>query len=102
VSRLALVLVLLAPPALADVGDGINHEMVRIGQTIEREVGYAIGVRCDDPEVITAEMKSRTSETNVLLLTGKRAGKTTCRAGTDPNRVSYVFEITVTAPPRLR
>ena len=97
-----LALLLFASTAFADASDGINHEAIKVGQTIEREVGYAIGVRCDDPEVVTAEMKSRTSATNVLLLTGKRAGKTMCRAGTDPNRVSYVFEITVTAPPRRR
>jgi porphobilinogen deaminase len=93
-----LAFLLLASISFADVRDGINHESLKVGQTIEREVGYAIGVRCDDPEVVTAEMKSRTSETNVLVLTGKRAGKTTCRAGTDPNRVSYVFAITVTGP----
>ena len=102
VFRLALAFLLLAPTAFADVGDGINHEAIKVGQTIEREVGYAIGVRCDDPEVVAAEMRSRTSATNVLVLTGKRAGRTTCRAGTDPNRVSYVFEITVTAPPSRR
>ncbi|MBA3501377.1 MAG: hypothetical protein M4D80_27390 [Myxococcota bacterium] len=94
--RLALV-ILLAPAASADVSDGINRESIDVGQTIEREVGYAIGVRCDDPETVAAEMKSRTSETNVLVITGKRAGKTMCRAGTDPNRVSYVFEVTVKA-----
>lgn len=98
--RALVVLVLvLASTAVADVGDGINREAIRVGETIEREVGYAIGVRCDHPDIVAAEMKSRTSETNVLLLTGRRAGRTTCRAGTDPNRVSYVFEITVT--PRL-
>ena len=96
--RLALLLV--ASSAFADVGDGINHESIRVGQTIEREVGYAIGVRCDDPEIVTAEMKPRSAETNVLVITGKRIGKTMCRAGTDPNRVSYVFSITVTAPAR--
>jgi hypothetical protein len=99
--RLAFLLV-VTPTAFADPSDGINHESISIGQTIEREVGYAIGVRCDDPDTVAAEMKSRTSETNVLLLTGKRAGKTTCRAGTDPNRVSYVFEITVRPKPALR
>ena len=89
------LVILLATTASADVSDGINRESISVGQTIEREVGYAIGVRCDDPDTVTAEMKARSAETNVLLLTGKRAGKTTCRAGTDPNRVSYVFEIVV-------
>ena len=99
-----LALVLLASTALAE-DDGIRRVSVAVGQTVEHEVGYAIGVACDD-DVVEATMKSKTSETNVLVLLGKREGKTTCRAGTDPTGVSQVFEITVTpkrpAPRRPR
>jgi hypothetical protein len=101
VSRALLVVVLalahaLAAPAFAD--DAIR---LAVGDKVERDVGYAIGVACDQPDIVTAEMKTAPSgKSNILVLTGKRAGITTCRAGTDPHRVSFVFSVVVTAPRR--
>ena len=89
--RLLLTTVVLATAAYAD--DGVRREAIAIGQTIERDVGYAIGVICDD-DIVVAEMTTR-NDTNFVVFRGKREGKTTCRAGTQPDRVSYVFEITV-------
>ena len=85
-------------PALA-FADDVRKETIAIGQTIERDVGYAIGVMCDDTKIVTAEMKT-VKDTNILSIKGEREGTTTCRAGTDPNRVSFVFEITVVKRPR--
>ena len=93
-----LLAALVALPARAD--DAPARITVEVGKTVEREVGYAIGVICDG-DFVEAEMKSKSAETNVLVLRGLRAGKTLCRAGTDPNRVSIVFEVIVT-PKRKR
>ena len=96
--RLARLALLVLLPALAFGDDGAVRISVAVDETAERDVGYAIGVVCDEPEVVGAEMKTAPSgSSNILVLTGKRAGKTTCRAGTDPNRVSFVFEIVVTS-----
>lgn len=95
-----LALLVLTTTAIAD--DGVRRESIVVGQTIERAVGYAIGVACDHPDVVTAEMKTKPGDTNVLVLSGKRAGTTTCRAGTDPYRPSYVFAITVRPKPARR
>lgn len=92
--RFALALALISSPAFAD-DDGIRRETIVVGQTIEREVGFAMGVACDDPAIVTVEMKTKAPDTNVLVVTGKKPGKTLCRAGTDPHRVSYVFEFVV-------
>jgi hypothetical protein len=86
-----LALCLVAATAYAD--DGVRREMIAVGQAIERDVGYAIGVMCDH-DVVAAEMTTR-DDRNYVVFRGQRAGKTTCRVGTDPNRVSFVFEITV-------
>ena len=96
--RWLAVLVALVTPAMAD--DGVRRETLVVGQVIERDVGYAIGVICD-ADVVVAEMTTR-DDRNYVVFRAKREGKTTCRAGTDPNRVSYVFELTVVAKPRAR
>lgn len=96
-----LLLLGLTSPVLAD--DALRRETIAVGQSVERDVGYAIGVVCDDPDTVGAEMKTaKSADKNILVLTGKRVGKTLCRAGTDPNRVSYVFEIVVTPKPAKR
>ena len=95
-----LAWLLLAATAPAALADGVRRETIAVGQVIERAVGYAIGVVCDG-DVVTAEIATR-DDTNYVTFRGRRAGKTTCRAGTDPARVSYVFEITVTAKPARR
>jgi len=93
--RLALLLGLAAAPA-DDVLGSVNIE---VGETVEIEVGYAIGVACDDPETVAAEMRPKNDQTNVVLFTGRREGHTLCRAGTDPFRISYLFDITVRPKP---
>ena len=89
---------LLALSSAVYAEEGVRRETIAVGQAIERDVGYAIGVICDH-DVVAAEMTTR-GDKNYVVFRGKRAGKTTCRAGTDPNRVSFVFEITVVAKRR--
>ena len=75
--------------------DVLLQENIMVGETIERDVGIAIGVACDHPEIVEATMMSRNQQTNVLVLTGKQEGRTLCRAGTNPMAMSYLFDITV-------
>ncbi len=70
---------------------------VEVGQTVERDVGIAIGLLCDDLSILHAELRSETPESNVLRVTGVQPGDTRCRAGTVPGRPMFVFEIHVTA-----
>ena len=89
----------LARPALAEQPESIT---VRVGQTVAREVGWAMGVRCDDPELVHAEMRNTDPDTNVFVVTGRKPGTTICRAGTYhvENRQTFLFEVTVLAKPR--
>jgi|MudIll2142460700_1097286.scaffolds.fasta_scaffold25918_2 hypothetical protein len=95
--RLALLLGLAAATPAAD--DVLGSVSIEVGETVEIEVGYAIGVACDDPETVAAEMRPKNDQTNVVLFTGRREGHTLCRAGTDPFRISYLFDITVRPKP---
>jgi hypothetical protein len=92
--RIALLLCLLSGSALA--GDAERLE-VAVGETIEQDVGFAIGLRCDDLTIIHAELRADTPESNTFRITGVAEGTTLCRAGTAPNRPTYVFEIHVVA-----
>jgi hypothetical protein len=95
--RIALILCAVAATARADDAARID---VAVGETIEREVGFAIGLQCDDLTIIRAELRAGTPESNSFSVTGVTAGTTTCRVGTAPSRPSYVFEIRVVAPRR--
>jgi len=91
-TRIALVLCLAAGTAAAD--DGIRLE-VAVGDTVEREVGFAMGLLCDDLAIIHADLRAGTPESNTFRVTGVAEGTTKCRVGTAPNRPGYVFEIHV-------
>jgi hypothetical protein len=95
--------VLVALTALSSAGRAAADEAPRIdvevGQTAERDVGIAIGLHCDDLSIIRAELRTESSESNVLRVTGVQPGDTRCRAGTVPGRPMFVFEIHVTARP---
>lgn len=95
--RASLVLA-FATVAAADDAGNVRRETLTVGETVERDVGFAIGVVCDHPDVVGAAMKTAPSgKANVLVLTAKRPGQTTCRAGTDPNRISFVYTVAVVA-----
>ena len=93
--RIALVLCLVTGHALAD--DTVRID-VAVGETIEQDVGFAIGLLCDDLTIIRAELRASTPESNTFTVTGVKEGTTMCRAGTSPNRPTYLFEIHVVAP----
>jgi hypothetical protein len=68
---------------------------VRVGETAERDVGIAVGYRCDDPALVRVEMRTKREQANAFVVTGVQAGVTLCRVGTDPLRPSFVYEIRV-------
>jgi len=95
IAQLAAVAALwAASAAVAEEPPRIN---VEVGQTVERYVGIAIGLLCDDLSILHAELRTEGPESNVLRVTGVRPGDTLCRAGTVPGRPMFVFEIHVTA-----
>jgi len=67
---------------------------VVVGKTVEIDVGFAIGVRCDDLALIDVEMKSKETS-NVLVVKGLREGTTQCRVGTNPGAASILFDVRV-------
>ena len=72
--------------------------VIPVGKTVEREVGIAIGYRCDEPTaIVEIAMRQKSESTNVAVITGKKAGVTTCRFGLDPMSYSVVYEIRVVA-----
>lgn len=68
---------------------------VELGKTVEVEVGYAIGFRCDDLTIVDPAMKNVSETTNLFVVKGLRAGTTLCRVGTDPQRPTMLFEVRV-------
>lgn len=68
---------------------------VAVGQTVSREVGFALGLRCDDLSIAEVELRTGTPQTNVFVVTGVRPGATTCRVGTTPNRPTFLYQIRV-------
>ena len=83
---------LVGATALADTAP--SEIVVAVNESVQRDVGYAIGFRCDDPEVLRGEMRT-VDNTNYFVITGKKAGTTTCRVGLDPQLPSMVFQIRV-------
>lgn len=71
--------------------------VVQVGKSVERNVGYARGWSCDDPDLITATLITR-GDHNVWTVTGEKTGSTACRVGTDPYGISFVFNVRVVRP----
>lgn len=82
--------------AMATAGAQESALVIELGKTVERNVGYARGWACDDPDLVTADLATR-GDHNVWVATGKRLGSTLCRIGTDPYGVSHVFNVRVVA-----
>lgn len=96
-SRISLVLGLalgLAGSARADDAPRID---VAVGETVERDVGFAMGLLCDDLSILRAELRPSTPASNTFVVTGVQEGTTLCRVGTALGRPSFVFEIHVVA-----
>lgn len=91
-----LCLLLLAAPARAQPA---NEVELQVGKTAKVDVGLSQGLNCDDLSVVDAKLvSSKDKKTLVLLLKGKAAGETYCRAGTGLGPTVLVH-ITVVEPP---
>jgi hypothetical protein len=92
---------LLVGATVASADEERTAVTVAVGQTVELEVGYAMGHLCDSETLVRAEMRNKNADTNVLVVTGLKAGTTLCRAGTVTveNRPTVLFEITVVGSP---
>jgi hypothetical protein len=90
--RIALILCFAGSLARAD--DAARLE-VAVGETVERDVGIALGLRCDDLAIARVELRTVTPESNRFEVTGVQPGTTLCRVGTALNRPSFMFEIHV-------
>jgi hypothetical protein len=93
---LLLCLVVLAAPARAQPALQVT---VEVGKTARVDVGIAQGLNCDDLAVVDAKLVPSKDKKHVsLVLTGKAAGDTYCRAGTGLG-ASALVHITVVDPP---
>ena len=97
----AAALVLVAGIARADDGPTGTTIRVEVGQTVERDVGYARGLVCDDLSILDASLVTR-NDHNFLRLTGKQPGKTLCRVGTDPTVPPWSLFDVVVVPAKKR
>ena len=91
-----LCLLLLAAPVRAQPATQVE---VQVGKTAKVDVGLAQGLNCDDLSVVDAKLVSSKDKKHlVLVLKGKVAGETYCRAGTGLGPTVLVH-ITVVDPP---
>lgn len=96
-----LLLVAILVPAIAVADEERIKVTITVGETREIEVGFARMHYCDDTSIVEAEMRDKTSETNVFVVKGLKAGTTECRVGLDAadGRPSFLYSITVAKRP---
>ncbi len=93
--RALAIVALLAGEARAD-GTRLD---VAVGHTVEVDVGYARGVVCDDTTLVEVDLVTR-NDSNIFVVKGLKVGDTTCRVGTDVDRVQhFLFDVHVKAAP---
>jgi hypothetical protein len=91
-----LCLLLLAGPVHAQPARDVE---VQVGKTAKLDVGLAQGLNCDDLSVVDAKLvSSKDKKQLVLVLKGKAAGDTYCRAGTGLG-ATVLVHVTVVEPP---
>jgi hypothetical protein len=98
VGALAMLVTLVGLAGRARADDppaGALRMDVAVGETVERSVGFAMGLLCDDLSIVRAELRASTPESNTFSVTGVKEGTTLCRVGIMPGRPTYVFEIHV-------
>lgn len=99
--RIGICLCVLSGAAAADE---LRRIEVKVGATIEVEVGNLIGFRCDQPKLIDAKMTTRKDargEVNVFVVKGVSVGTTQCRIGSDLGAFQ-LFEVVVREQPKRR
>jgi hypothetical protein len=77
--------------------DAPQRLVVAVDETVELEVGYAVGFRCDDTRILEPSMKTKSETTNVFVVKGIAVGTTLCRVGTAPERPTMLLEVRVVA-----
>ena len=87
----AFAALLLAAPALG----GGPSVTVAVGATTTVDVGLAKGLNCDDLSVADVQIRTRNKETNELVITGLKPGRTACRAGTALSGATVLVTIQV-------
>ena len=87
---LAIAVVLTASLARAD-----GSVTVAVGKTTTVDVGLAKGLNCDDLTVAEVNIRTRSAETNELVITGLKPGKTWCRAGSSTAGATALVHILV-------
>src|SRR5262245_58037653 len=91
-----LCLLFLAGPVRAQPARQVQAQ---VGKTAKVDVGLAQGLNCDDLSVVDAKLVSSKDKKNlVLVLKGKAAGETYCRAGTGLGP-TVLIQVTVVEPP---
>lgn len=90
-----LCMFLLATPVRAQPALQVE---VQVGKTAKLDVGLAQGLNCDDLSVVDAKLVSSKDKKHlVLVLKGKAAGETYCRAGTGLG-ATVLVRVTVVEP----
>ena len=87
---LALTLLLVAAPAWADAAVSIP-----VGKTTTVDVGFAKGLNCDDLSVASVDIRTASKETNQLVITGLKPGRTLCRVGSPSAGPTVLVNIVV-------
>jgi hypothetical protein len=93
--RIALVLIALVSTVDAQ---SVRKVEVAVDATVEVPVGNLIGVACDAPKLLDAQMKTKKdkgAEYNVLSVKGLTTGTTLCRVGNELTGGTQLFEVTV-------
>lgn len=85
---------ILFTAASADLAQPMN---VKVGQTLEIDVGRAMGFRCDDASLLIAGMKTVSPQSNHFVITGVREGETLCRIGIAPRQPNLLVRVHVSA-----
>ena len=83
-----------AAHAAADADDATRID-VAVGETVARDVGIAVGLRCDDLGIVRVALRTASPASNVFEVTGVTPGTTRCRVGIAQYRPSYLFDIHV-------
>lgn len=68
---------------------------VEVGQTTTVDVGHAKGLNCDDLTVAQVQIRTRSADSNELVITGLKPGKTWCRAGMPGTGATALVQIVV-------
>ena len=82
--------------------DATRRLDVPLGSTVEIEVGYAVGFRCDNVEIIEPEMKRKSDKMNVFVVKGLALGHTQCRVGLAAQGPTTLFDVQVVPKPSKR